>query len=106
MPYSGKKATKYTILNYMLNHGDTSKVEPAKQLNLSMPTVLSNVNELMETGLVTEKGELESTGGRKAVLYYASLKFTVKNNVARYITLKRLLVTVNVMDVQYNKKKV
>lgn len=68
MSYSGKKATKYNILNYMLNHGDTSKVELAKQLNLSMPTVLSNVNELIETGLVTEKGELESTGGRKAVL--------------------------------------
>ena len=30
MPYSGKKATKYNILNYMLNHGDTSKVELAK----------------------------------------------------------------------------
>lgn len=68
MPYAGKKATKYHILNYMLNHGDTSKVELAKQLNLSMPTVLSNVNELMEIGIVTEKGELESTGGRKAVL--------------------------------------
>lgn len=68
MPYAGKKATKYNILNYMLNHGDTSKVELAKRLNLSMPTVLSNVNELIETGLVTEKGELESTGGRKAVL--------------------------------------
>lgn len=52
----------------MLNYGDTSKVELAKQLNLSMPTVLTNVNELMETGLVTEKGELESTGGRKAIL--------------------------------------
>ena len=36
----------------MLNHGDTSKVELAKQLSLSMPTVLSNVNELMETGLI------------------------------------------------------
>lgn len=68
MPYSGKRATKYNILNYMLNYGDTSKVELAKQLNLSMPTVLSNVNELMETGIVTEKGEMESTGGRKAVL--------------------------------------
>lgn len=68
MPYSGKRATKYNILNYMFNYGDTSKVELAKQLNLSMPTVLSNVNELMETGIVTEKGEMESTGGRKAVL--------------------------------------
>lgn len=37
----------------------------------------------------------------QTLLYYASLKFTVKNNVARYIILKRLLVTVNVMDVQY-----
>lgn len=42
-------------------------MELAKQLNLSMPTVLSNVNELMEAGVVTEKGEGESTGGRKAV---------------------------------------
>ena len=68
MPYTGKKATKYHILNHMLNHGDTSKVELAKQLNLSMPTVLSNLNELMEIGIVAEKGEMESTGGRKAVL--------------------------------------
>ena len=68
MSYSGKKATKFNILNYMFNHGDTSKVTLAKQLNLSMPTVLSNVNELMEIGIVTEKGEMESTGGRKAVL--------------------------------------
>ncbi len=68
MLYSGKKATKYNILNYMLNYGNTSKVELAKQLNLSMPTVLSNVNELIEVGMIMEKGELESTGGRKAVL--------------------------------------
>ncbi len=68
MAYAKKNTTKHNILNYMLNHGDTSKVELAKELNISMPTVLSNVNELMEKGLVTEKGELESTGGRKAVL--------------------------------------
>lgn len=68
MAYAKKNATKHNILNYMLNHGDTSKVELAKELNISLPTVLSNVNELMEKGLVTEKGELESTGGRKAVL--------------------------------------
>ncbi len=68
MAYAKKNTTKHNILNYMFNHGDTSKVELAKELNISLPTVLSNVNELMEKGLVTEKGELESTGGRKAVL--------------------------------------
>lgn len=63
-----KNITKYKILNYMLNQGAASKVELAKQLNLSMPTVLSIVNNLMERGIVTEMGELESTGGRKARL--------------------------------------
>ncbi len=61
-----KNPTKYKILNYMFNYGHTSKVELAKKLNLSMPTVLSNVSELMEKGIIEEKGELESTGGRKA----------------------------------------
>lgn len=62
-----KKANaKYRILNYMLNQGETSKVELAKQLGMSMPTVLSNVNELIGRGIIGEVGELESTGGRKA----------------------------------------
>ncbi len=61
-----KNITKYKILNYMLHQGLTSKVELAKQLGLSMPTVLSNVNELIARGIIVEVGELESTGGRKA----------------------------------------
>lgn len=63
-----KNIAKYSILNYMLHQGNTTttKAELAKQLNLSMPTVLSNINELTEKGLVLEVGEMESTGGRKA----------------------------------------
>jgi len=67
MAYVKKQAAKYSILSYMLNRGNTSKVELAKQLNISMPTVLSNVNELIDIGVIEEKGEMESTGGRKAV---------------------------------------
>lgn len=52
----------------MLNNGNISKAGLSKQLNISMPTVLSNVNELMDKGIVAEMGESESTGGRKAVL--------------------------------------
>lgn len=44
----------------------TSKVEVSKNLNLSMPTVLSNVNDLIAKGIIIETGEYESTGGRKA----------------------------------------
>ena len=53
------------IIDYMLNHPVTSKAELAKELYMSMPTVLTNVNELVEQGLIVENGEYESTGGRK-----------------------------------------
>lgn len=50
----------------MLNHPVMSKAELAKELNLSMPTVLANVNDLLEKRLLEEVGEYASTGGRKA----------------------------------------
>ena len=61
-----KNTTKAKILQYIINNQDTSKVELSKKLNLSMPTVLSNVNNLIEKGIVLETGEHASTGGRKA----------------------------------------
>ena len=36
-----KFATKSKIVNYIINRESTSKVEISKELNLSMPTVLS-----------------------------------------------------------------
>lgn len=61
-----KNITKSKIVNYIINHEATSKVELSKNLNLSMPTVLSNVNDLLANGIAVETGEYESTGGRKA----------------------------------------
>ena len=50
----------------MLNNHVTSKAEIAKELNLSLPTVLANVNDLLEKMVLEETGEYASTGGRKA----------------------------------------
>lgn len=61
-----KQLTKSRILNYIINSQTTSKAELSKMLNLSMPTVLSNVNDLISSGIILESGEYESTGGRKA----------------------------------------
>lgn len=61
-----RNMTKSKIFDYIMRHEVTSKVELAKQLNLSMPTVLTNVHELIDKGLIMETGEYESTGGRKA----------------------------------------
>ena len=46
-----KNSTKFQIINYIINHKATSKVELSRNLNLSMPTVLSNVNELLASGI-------------------------------------------------------
>lgn len=61
-----RSSTREKIIDYMLNHAVTSKAELAKVLDLSMPTVLTNVNEMIDKGLIAEMGEYESTGGRKA----------------------------------------
>lgn len=61
-----KNTTRKKIINYVLNKHVTSKAEIAKELNLSMPTVLANVNDLLEKMVLEETGEYASTGGRKA----------------------------------------
>lgn len=66
MSVEKRNLTKTKLINYILNHPVTSKTELAKELNLSMPTVLTNVNELIAKGVIAELGEYESTGGRKA----------------------------------------
>ena len=61
-----KNNTRSRSVSYVMINADTSKVEISKNLNMSMPTVLSNVNELMAGGVLMETGEYASTGGRKA----------------------------------------
>ena len=61
-----KNITRKKIINYVLNNHVTSKAGIAKELNLSMPTVLANVNDLLEKRVLEETGEYASTGGRKA----------------------------------------
>ena len=56
-----KNITKSKIVNYIINNKITSKAELAQNLSLSMPTVLSNVNELIDRNMVIEIGEYEST---------------------------------------------
>ena len=41
-----KNAARHKILDFMLNQESTTKTELAKELNLSMPTVLSYIGEL------------------------------------------------------------
>lgn len=62
----GSWKNKTRIFRFISQRGRTSKLELVSQLGISLPTVLQNLKELTEEGLIWEKGEFESTGGRKA----------------------------------------
>ena len=61
-----KKLNRNQIFRYINRRKRVSKPEIAAALQLSIPTVMQNVNELIEQGLVRQVGEFKSTGGRKA----------------------------------------
>ncbi|RDU22561.1 ROK family transcriptional regulator [Anaerosacchariphilus polymeriproducens] len=61
-----KRINRNQIFRYVNKFEKVSKPDIALNLNISMPTVLQNVKELMEHGLICEEGAFESTGGRKA----------------------------------------
>lgn len=66
-----KRKNRNLILQYIFSKENTSRLDIAANLQMSMPTVLANVNELQEVGIVTDNGWYESTGGRKAAVICA-----------------------------------
>ena len=61
-----KRKNKVLITNYIFKSVHTSKVDISHNLGISMPTVLQNIKELIDAGIVEEIGDYQSTGGRKA----------------------------------------
>ena len=61
-----KKINRNQIFRFVNKYEKVSKPDIASSLGISMPTVLQNVNELIDRGLIREVGAFESTGGRKA----------------------------------------
>lgn len=61
-----KRQNRQRIARYVLENKQVSRQEIASALGYSMPTVFTNINELMELGFLREAGEYGSTGGRKA----------------------------------------
>ena len=63
-----KDANAKRILNLLFKERQLTKQEIAQRLGLSIPTVISNVNDLIAENLVEEAGVGDSTGGRKPVI--------------------------------------
>jgi len=63
-----KKINTNAILNIIRSKELISRADIAKELSLNPATVSSNVVDLLELGLIREKGSGDSSGGRKPIL--------------------------------------
>lgn len=63
-----KEMNRVKIIKIIKDRKEITKQEIAKLLGLSIPTVTTNINQLVEEGLVEEAGVAKSTGGRKPII--------------------------------------
>ncbi|MDL2236712.1 ROK family transcriptional regulator [Christensenellaceae bacterium OttesenSCG-928-K19] len=63
-----KEFNKKQILSLLRQKEVMVKRELSKELGVSVPTVISNTNELIKDGIIEEAGVATSTGGRKPVV--------------------------------------
>ncbi|WP_341876156.1 ROK family transcriptional regulator [Defluviitalea saccharophila] len=63
-----KDSNRKRILQLLSKKRESTKQEIAKELEISIPTVTTNINTLIEEGILEEAGVAESTGGRKPVI--------------------------------------
>ncbi|WP_207425849.1 ROK family transcriptional regulator [Pedobacter sp. SYSU D00535] len=64
-----KHLNKTRLLKQIYVHGPKSSVELAVNLNISLPTSLALINEMLGEGLLEKKGKGISVGGRKPDLH-------------------------------------
>jgi predicted NBD/HSP70 family sugar kinase len=82
-----KDSNRKKILNLIAKKREYTKQSISKEIGVSIPTVISNINELIEEGLVEEAGVEGSTGGRKPIIvrflpdskYSFGVEFTLNN---------------------------
>lgn len=61
-----KKKNRNEVFRYICKHGTVSNPDISYNMKISLPTATQITKELMAEGLLEEKGELQSTGGRRA----------------------------------------
>ena len=61
-----KKKNRNEVFRYICKHGTVSNPDISYNMKISLPTATQITKELIAEGLLEEKGELESTGGRRA----------------------------------------
>lgn len=64
-----KYLQKLKIVKHLFLNGNTSNAEICSKFNVSLPTSMSLLNQMIEDGIVSKTGRGKSEGGRKPDLY-------------------------------------
>lgn len=88
-----KKKNRNEVFRYICKNGTVSNPDISYGMKISLPTVTQITKELIEKGLVEEKGELQSTGGRRAKALTAAVNVRLavglditKNHISLVLT--------------------
>lgn len=88
-----KRKNRNEVFRYICKHGTVSNPDISYDLKMSLPTATQITKELIEKGLVEEKGELQSTGGRRAKALSAAVNIRLavglditKNHITLVLT--------------------
>lgn len=95
-----KEINRRKIITLLLEYSEISKLDISRKLNISITTVATNINDLKEKGIVEEVGQMESTGGRKAVAikliencrYSLGVAFTPKHIKIVLLNIKKKII--------------
>ncbi len=93
-----KRINRNRIFRYIQQQGVTSKAEMSYDLRISLPTLTHNITALRELNLITESGEYESTGGRRAKM----ISCNARARVAIGVNITRNHISVVVVDLMGN----
>lgn len=75
-----------TVLSTIRVHGPVSRAEIGRITNLSPTTCTATTKLLLETGIISEVGEGDSSGGRRPIMLQINKEYGYVIGVARYAT--------------------
>ncbi|MDR3337190.1 MAG: ROK family transcriptional regulator [Treponema sp.] len=96
-----KEQNSFSILHVIREHGPVSRSQVGKILGLSNTTCMELARHLISRGLIREKGQGDSSGGRKPIL----LEINWEYNFVIGMILSQEGVSCGVYDLQINKKE-
>lgn len=95
-----KENNRKMIIKLLLRKNEITKLDISRELDISITTVATNINELKKLNIVEDVRSLESTGGRKAISvridencrYSIGISITAHHIKAALINLKGIVV--------------